>query len=118
MARSEAAFQNRVRKVEKNYRARIERGSVAMMRKDGLIVIRPRRRTPSFPWKGLALMIAGFFMFKTFILITSGTGAYEERRAMLAQGTQLEVAGAWVMQVDPVTRWLQEQYIELERGLL
>ena len=44
--------------------------------------------------------------FKAFLLAGLGEDAYGERLAALEAGESYEVAGAWIMQVEPVTATL------------
>jgi hypothetical protein len=55
---------------------------------------------------GLRLLLTGaavVFGFKVLTLSWLGTEAYAAHLTSLAQGTPLEKAGAWIMQIDPVT---------------
>ncbi|MEX0370825.1 MAG: hypothetical protein AB3N09_09355 [Tateyamaria sp.] len=82
-------------------------GYTSKVRSDGLIVVQPKRRARrGFPIKGLLALALGFFVFKAFMLASLSEITYNERVAKLAQGSQLEQAGGYVMQVDPVTRFL------------
>ena len=87
--------------------AAITQGYTTHMRNDGLIVVTPRRapthRRGSI-WKNLIIFAVGMFLFKAFILASLGQTSYDERIARLNDGTSLEQAGAWIMQVDPATR--------------
>ena len=79
-------------------------GYSAQMRDDGLIVLKPRRREIEFPLKGIVMLLIGFFFFKAFILASVGPDTYGERISILQSGTVLEKAGAWVMQIDPISQ--------------
>ncbi|MCC5975590.1 MAG: hypothetical protein JJT81_16275 [Rubellimicrobium sp.] len=73
---------------------------------DGLIQSHPRRRAPRFPLQGLAILFAAAFLFKGFLYASLTPVVYDERVALLEQGTIVERAGAWMMQPDPATVWL------------
>ena len=82
-------------------------GYSTSVRGDGLIVIKPKRPARrGFPLKGLLALALGFFVFKAFMVASLSEITYNERVAKLAQGSQLEQAGGYVMQIDPVTKFL------------
>ncbi len=107
------SYDKRVREINKKHR-KMAQGVVHSINHDGLIIARPRRRGPRLPWKGIALMVAGFFLFKAFLLINLGPQGFEDRVAALNAGTTFEQVGSYVMALDPVTEFLAEQI----RGLL
>ena len=75
------------------------------MQSDGLIVARPRRaRSIGISPRAALMFIAGFLVFKGLLIAALGPVTYEERLAGLSQGSTLEQAGAWVMQIDLVSR--------------
>ncbi|RYG91030.1 hypothetical protein EU803_12490 [Loktanella sp. IMCC34160] len=76
---------------------------------DGLVVAKARRRTPSFPLRGLMILAGAAMLFKAFLYVNLGGITYSERVAELQQGSILEQAGAWIMQADPATLWMAEQ---------
>ncbi|WP_208348825.1 hypothetical protein [Pseudaestuariivita rosea] len=55
------------------------------------------------------LLIVAFFVFKGLMLAHLGVADYENQIVLLQQGTSVEQAGAWAMQVDPLTQWLAAQ---------
>ncbi|WP_299591913.1 hypothetical protein [uncultured Tateyamaria sp.] len=82
-------------------------GYTTKMRDDGLIVIKPKRRVGrGFPLRGLLGLVAGFFVFKALMLASLGDITYNERVAKLQQGGQIQQAGAYLMQIDPTTRFI------------
>jgi len=101
-------FHARIDKVERN-RACLARGYAATVGRDGLIVFRPRRRRAALPIRGFALSVAGFFCFKAVVLLHLGTFAYQDRGNALAAGNVAEQIGAWIMQIDPVSRAIAAQ---------
>lgn len=102
MGSSNIEFASKVRKLDRKH-ARLSRGMTSKILPDGLMVARPRRRQFGVSARGVALMLASFFGFKTALLLTFGEITYTGRVAELASGTAVERAGAWVMQVEPVT---------------
>ncbi|MEM9871842.1 MAG: hypothetical protein AAF822_11345 [Pseudomonadota bacterium] len=98
-------FQTRIGSLERQHK-KLARGYKTEMRDDGLIVVKPKRGQRGFPLRGLVLLIAGFFVFKGFMLASLGEVTYDERVSKLGNGTTAEQAGAWVMQSDPVTTFL------------
>ncbi len=83
-------------------------GYVTKVGRDGLITVKPKAKRRGFPLKGLVLLVLGFFAFKAFILVSFGPATYEERLAKLENGTVIELAGAKVLGIDPVTAVLAD----------
>ncbi len=82
-------------------------GYKTSMRSDGLIVVKPKRRSRlGFPLKLIILIAIGFFSFKALMLASLGDITYNERVAKLDQGSSVERGGAYVMQIEPVTQFL------------
>lgn len=114
MRDSQLDFNKRVSVLSRKH-ADMSRGFSTVMRSDGLIVVKPRRARRGFPIKGLLALVFGFFMFKAIMLSSLGDITYNERVAKLNQGGLIEQGGAWVMQIDPVTKFLAgfvEPFIE------
>lgn len=101
-------FQSRLKKLARKHSA-MAHGFATVMRPDGLIVVQPkRRRAPGIPLRGLTYLLIGFFVFKGFMLSSLGPATYEDRLGRLQDGTVIEQAGAWVMQIDPLTLMLSQ----------
>jgi len=83
-------------------------GYVTRVGRDGLLTVTPKRARRGFPFKGLALIVMGFLVFKAFTLAAVGPMAYNERLATLAQGNAIAQAGAVVLAVDPLTQSLAD----------
>ena len=103
MSLTDNGFETRLRNVQRT-RSRMVNGYVSKVGSDGLIVFRPKRRQAHFPWRGLALLIFGVFLFKGLILAQLGDVAYENRVQSLQQGSVLEQVCAGMMFVDPLTQ--------------
>ena len=69
---------------------------------------RPKERR-RFPWRGVALVFLGMLLFKGAILAQVGPETYARRVAVLAEGTTLERAGAWVLKADAPTEFIAEK---------
>jgi len=82
------------------------RGQVATVRKNGLIVAKPKsvRTKLRLPLKGAVLMVLFFVAFKAFLLAANGPDTYQDRLAALAEGGIVGQLGAHVLAVDPVTQ--------------
>ncbi|WP_058283278.1 hypothetical protein [Ruegeria denitrificans] len=105
MTGKQLEFDQRVHRLNKKH-AKLSRGYRATMRKDGLVVMKPQRVKSAVPAKLLLICLAGLFAFKVFLLTSLGASAYQYRVDSLAQGTSVEQAGAWLMQIDPVSEFL------------
>ncbi|WP_170385090.1 hypothetical protein [Ruegeria atlantica] len=108
MTGKQLEFDQRVHRLTKKH-AKLSRGYRATMRKDGLVVMRPQRVRSAIPAKMLLIGLAGLFAFKTFLLSSLGASAYQYRVDSLAEGTAVEKAGAWVMQIDPLSEYVATQ---------
>ena len=102
MAYHDQTFDKRLRQLDRAHR-RAARGAKAVMRPDGLIVVRPKRFSLHFPVRSLFLLVVGFFVFKGLLLAHLGETRYSERVDLLAQGTFIEQGGAWAMMIDKPT---------------
>lgn len=108
MSSGHKEFQARVQSIRENHRAFSRNGREATMRPDGLIVIRPRRITPRFPWRGLMLIGVTLLVFKSVMLGYLGQAEYSSRLAELQNGNPFEQFGGWFMSADVVTQFLAE----------
>ncbi len=89
-------------------------GYTTHLRADGLIVVKPQRAyTPrrGSLWKNLIVFLIGAFAFKCLVLFSLGETTYQARVDSLLEGSQVEQAGAWLMQIDPATRYVVQQVI-------
>lgn len=94
-------FDKRVRRIARKNR-RLARGHVNFIDGTGIIRQRPRRRIGGLPIRGLFLIFFGFFGFKGLLIAHQGPEQYNDRLALLADGTIFEQAAAWAMQIEPV----------------
>lgn len=107
MANSFASFDKRLGKINRKNR-KLARGYRNTLVANGTIQPQPVPHV-YVPVKGILLLIAGCFVFKAFMFASVGPVSYGDRVDLLAQGTQVERVGAWLMQVDPVTGFLAEK---------
>ncbi len=105
MVDSQVQFERRIDRLTKKHQA-MARGYSARMRSDGLIEIKPRRAHLRFSPRGLFLFIAAFVVFKAFLLANLGADTYDQRVSRLQEGTAVEKAGAFVMQIDPLSQFV------------
>lgn len=61
----------------------------------------------------LMVVAAGFLAIKALLLMQIGTVDYQDRLQRLHDGSMVEQAGAYVMQIDPVTAWLSVKFHEI-----
>ena len=106
MDESAASFDQRLKSLSRKHARIRENGYAGKMGRDGLIVMVPRRRGPSFPMRGFLGLVLVALAFKTFLVVSLGTEEYAARLDALASGTFVERGGAWVMALDPVTQAL------------
>lgn len=99
------AFDSRLEAIARK-RAKMERGYVGKVSKNGLIVFRPKRRRAAIPVRGLVYIVAGFVLFKSVVIAHLGLALYEDRLAQLSQGSFVEQAGAMVMQPDRLSEMI------------
>lgn len=106
-------FQKRVRQIDRRHN-KIARGYVRLVERDGLLIpktkILKRRR---FPLRVIVLSVIGFIVFKGILVSQVGLSSYETRLETLTAGSMVERAGAWLMQVDPLTRGVAEFILSL-----
>ena len=108
MTGKQLEFDQRITRLNKKHN-KLSRGYRATMRSDGLVVMKPQRMRSAIPAKVLVLCLLCFFGFKALLLSHLGASAYETRVSSLGEGTAVEQAGAWIMQADPVTRFVANQ---------
>lgn len=103
MENSLLEFQKRHKAVSRKH-ARLSRGYVTRVdRKSGVITHEPESTSGAAGLKTLMILIPGFLLFKVFILAWLGADAYQQHVQELAFGSDFEKAGAWLMQMDPIT---------------
>ena len=102
-------FGKRLKGIEKR-RDKLAQGFVTVVNSDGLLVAHPRRTSFRFPWRAVAIVAVLFFLFKGFVMAGLGEAEFAERAITLQAGTPVEQVGGWVMQPDPVTLWIAEQF--------
>ena len=101
-------FALRLQRIER--RRRKLRGPLMSFNMDGILVARPRGASRSISWNGILMALAGFFGLKGLILAHAGPLDYAERLDVLTAGTLVERAGAWMMQIDPLTQWIAGEF--------
>lgn len=99
---SSRLFGEKIDRLERKHR-KLARGSVTVMRADGLMVMRPRRN-------GLRRLVVFAFIlgmalvaFKSVVFVADGAIDYETRLARLSEGTGPERVAAQIMEIDGVT---------------
>lgn len=109
MASANATLFKNVTNLGRKKRRIIDVGAVHSVNHDGLIIARARRRGLNFPVKGLLMIVCVVVGFKVLALQSIGERQYAERQAVLENGTSAEKVGAYVMQIDPITAFVQDQ---------
>lgn len=102
-------FHSRVGKVDKARNKLVRRGYTSRVDKNGIIIAKPKARRFHFPFKGLVLLVLGFFGFKALMLSSAGPDTYNDRLATLQNGNAIEAMGAKALSVDPVTQFFADK---------
>lgn len=97
------SFSQRISRVNRRRQKMNNNGVVRKVGKDGLISAYPRRRMPSFPLRGIVILVMTAFLYKAVMFAWLGAAAYGDCIEALAQGTIVEQVGAWILQADPAT---------------
>lgn len=105
MAAKPISFDKRMRRIDRSYRRMRAHGYSVYVGTDGLIKRRPKAAPVRIPMSLVLVVLVGFFLFKGMVIGQLGAEAYADRVAELAGGTMFERAGAWAMQVDPVSEF-------------
>lgn len=105
-------FEERHRAVTNRHR-QLARGYVTKLGKNGLIEHHPRKSLPKMSFPTFTVLLVGFLAFKAFLLASLGDAEFSARVDALANGTVFERAGAWVMQIDPLSQWIVAHLLPL-----
>lgn len=103
MSETAGTFKKRLNRVNRRHEKIYLNGARTKIGRDGLITAVPRRRMPSFPLRGFAILFLAALLYKAVIFAWIGPSLYDERISALADGTIVEQAGAWLLQPDPAT---------------
>lgn len=96
-------FEKRLDSLERKHRE-LSNGYVAKINPDGLITVEPKQSNRTGLLLRLCVMAAvGFLTFKVVTLVIVGVPVYETRLDTLTQGTAIEKAISWIMQIDPLS---------------
>ncbi|MBV7394868.1 hypothetical protein [Mameliella sediminis] len=85
---------------------RMSQGYVTRMNRNGVIEQIPDRKIGGFGFQVALRLCLVLMGFKVMALVWLGEDNYANHVAALASGAIHEKAGAWIMQIDPVTRTL------------
>lgn len=108
-------FNARLNAVDGKHSKLVRRGYTTRVDKNGIIIAKPKRARLRFPLKGVFLLVLSFLCFKAFMLVANGPDTYNDRLALLQNGTVVEAMGAKLLAVDPATRFIADQAITLMR---
>lgn len=96
-------FDKRVNRIARKNR-KLVRGHVNFIDPTGVIRERPRRGVHGVPLRGLLVTGLGFLGFKGLLIAHQGPVQYEDKLALLSEGTIFERGAAWAMQIEPVSQ--------------
>lgn len=103
-------FDKRANSVRKNH-ARLARGYVTKINKNGILEHRPRRGgLVAKPLRVLVLLAVALLVFKGFLLAELGVESYTQHLSDLSNGTTAERMGAVLMSIDPITQKFSEAF--------
>lgn len=88
--------------------SRMSQGYVTRVNRNGLIEQVPDKKVGGFALGLIVRMALVVVGFKVLALSWLGEQAYAGHLEALSQGAAYEQAGAWLMQIDPVTRKLSD----------
>ena len=101
-------FDRRANAVRKNH-ARLARGYVTKINKNGLIEHQPVRiRAAGKSLRWAVCLVIGLLAFKGVVLSDLGAEIYAGHLNDLSQGTAVERIGSVLMSVDPVTQLISD----------
>lgn len=102
-------LESRLARIEAR-RRKLAHGAVYSVNHDGLIIAKPRRRRRvRIRLRTIFLIISAVILFKAVVYASIGQVSYNDRVALLAQGTLAERVAAWFMSADGATVWLADQ---------
>lgn len=110
MSTAHLPFHKRLRQIGRRHRRMARNGVVHSINHDGLIIARARRRTPRFPLRGVVILVLAIVLFKGFLHNELGDRVYQQRVAILTEGSWPERVGGWVMQSDAATLWVSGKF--------
>ncbi|MEL6914102.1 MAG: hypothetical protein AAFP13_06340 [Pseudomonadota bacterium] len=111
------SFGRRIGRLERKHR-KLSRGAVTVLRSDGLMVMRPRRRGLPRLIAFLFLAGVGLTLFKVLAFVAQGEAVYTAQVDELAAGTRPEAVAASILEIDPVTGFLIETAApQIRKGL-
>lgn len=96
------SFENRQKAVRRKH-TRMAKGYVTKLNKHGVFIQQPDHKARSYVVRKLVLVMAGLFIFKSFVLFWLGAEVYQSKLDALGSGTGVEKAGAFLMQIDSIT---------------
>jgi hypothetical protein len=102
------SFDNRLRRINRRHR-KMTRGCEGRLTRDGLVVAVAVETPRRFPWLPLMILALVFVLFKAAVLSSLGVAEYRSRVDLMARGTVVEQAGAWLLSPDAATRVLADQ---------
>lgn len=105
-------FNKRHRAVTRKHR-RLAQGYVTKLNRNGVIEHKPLNQSKAFTMKGFAFLILGLLIFKGYLLAGLGAEDYQTHVAALSNGNMFEQLGAWLMQVEPVSRLIADLFVSI-----
>lgn len=96
-------FLRRQRGIRKKHR-KMAAGYVTTVNKADVIEHHPRKSMSGLSLRPIVILALVFTAFKISVVVKLGEAEYLKRLEALAAGDTVDAIGAFVMQIDPVTR--------------
>ncbi|QQA41673.1 hypothetical protein [Pelagovum pacificum] len=106
MGTAQRPFHERVKRITREHERIRENGGTPKLNKDGLVVMRGRRGGLKLSLRPAVYVLAALFLFKCFLVYYLGDAAYAAKLSGLDRENPVELIGAFVMQIDPATRFI------------
>lgn len=96
------SFENRQKAVRRKH-TRMAKGYVTKLNKHGVFVHEPDHKASGYVMRKLLIVLMGLLTFKSFVLFWLGSEIYQGKVDALSAGTAVDRAGAFLMQIDPIS---------------
>ncbi|PYG28616.1 hypothetical protein [Pelagimonas varians] len=103
------SFENRQKAVRRKH-TRMAKGYVTKLNKHGVFVQEPDHKASGYVMRKLMIALVGLLTFKSFVLYWLGSDVYQGKVDALNTGTAIDKAGAFLMQIDPLSAQIAQLF--------